>query len=45
MALEGAYYFEQLPLRTLRSRFTLFEGGTQAHDPHSSGPVAAEAEQ
>ncbi len=45
-ALEGAGcpHCEQLPIRTLRSRRTLFEEGVFASAPHGAGPASAEAE-
>ncbi len=45
-ALEGSGcpHCERLPLRTLRSRRTLFEEGVFASAPRSAGPASAEAE-
>ncbi len=45
-ALEGAGcpHCERLPLRTLRSRRTLFEEGVFASAPHGAGPASAEVE-
>ncbi len=45
-ALEGAGcpHCERLPIRTLRSRRTLFEEGVFASAPHGAGPASAEAE-
>ncbi len=45
-ALEGAGcpHCERLPLRTLRSRWALFEEGAFASVPRGAGPASAEAE-